>query len=426
MQLIPLMDTQPALTLNFLEGFIKKEEKQFMGVCDVVSIGSCFQPVYSFAHQRIVGYEALARPISKGGQAISPLTLFSSSKTQANTVFMDRLCRAVHVKNFVQQGNQDAWLFLNINPAVMKDGKQFGSFFSEMLEQNHLSPKRIVVEVLENQIANEQLLDESIQYYRELGCLIAIDDFGVGQSNFDRIWRLKPHIIKLDRAVIEQAQSDSAMKRVLPGFVSLIHQAGSLALIEGVETEAQAMIALEADIDFVQGYFFAKPERELLILVKKNNPEITSLFEKMRKQSESEQLSWKLQKRSYTNAFLEACKKIKTEQEVESSLQDFLDLSHVKRAYILDNQGKQEGRNYLPPSTSVHEDMRFSPLHDGSNAIWARRIYYRKAVEEPGHIHISKPYLSITEGELCVTLSMAITTPVGLRVVCGDIEPFWL
>src|SRR5690606_2860583 len=121
---------------------------------------------------------------------ISPLSLFANQKTLSEIVFADRLCRALHVKNFAQQHDNNSWLFLNIHPTVMNQGQLFGSFFADLLEKNNISPNRVVIEILEHQIGNEALLDKSIQYYRSLGCLIAIDDFGVGQSNFDRIWRL--------------------------------------------------------------------------------------------------------------------------------------------------------------------------------------------------------------------------------------------
>lgn len=432
MRLSSIMDAPTALTLEVMEACIQKDETQFTGTLNSLQVRSHFQPIYSLAHKRVVGYEALARPSTANGEMISPLSLFANQKTLSEIVFADRLCRALHVKNFAQQHDNNSWLFLNIHPTVMNQGQLFGSFFADLLEKNNISPNRVVIEILEHQIGNEALLDKSIQYYRSLGCLIAIDDFGVGQSNFDRIWRLSPQIVKLDRMVIEQANESQDVRRVLPGFVNLIHQAGSLVLIEGVETETQAMIALEADIDFVQGYYFARPASE--ILKDKQNDSIADLFQKMRTHGQNEELSRKLKIRPYTSALIEACKKIRVDDSVEISLQDFLNLSAVKRCYVLDEQGKQVGKNYLPDlisrqsygGTLTRDDPRFAPMHDASEAIWSRRLYYRKAVEEPGRVQVSNPYLSITEGSLCVTLSLAITTPQGLRVVCGDIKPFWL
>ena len=429
MRLSSLMDAPTALTLDVIEACIKKDERQFIGTCNTgacnaVQVRSHFQAIYSLAHQRVVGYEALARPAKQNGESISPLTLFSHQNNLSEKVFVDRLCRTLHVKNFVQQHDNNSWLFLNIHPTVMNQGKHFGAFFAEMLKKNNISPNRVVVEVLENQIGNEDLLDKSIQYYRNLGCLIAIDDFGVGQSNFDRIWRLAPQIVKLDRMVIEQVENSQDVRRVLPSFVSLIHQAGSLVLLEGVESEQQAMIALEADIDFVQGYYFARPTQDLLL--QKENEKIGHLFEQMRNIGQKEEYARKQQMRIYISEFLEACKGIKASEPIASSLKAFLDLPAVKRCFVLDEQGKQVGENFLPASKKNQDDPRFTPMHDASDAIWSRRLYYRKALEEPGRIQISKPYLSITEGSLCVTLSIAITTPQGVRVLCGDIKPFWL
>src|SRR5690606_3189599 len=89
--------------------------------------------------------------------------------------------------------------------------------------------------------------------------LVAIDDFGAGESNFERVWRLRPDIVKLDRAMITEAAQNPLVQRILPGIVSLVHEAGALVVMEGIETERQALIALKSDVDFVQGFYFLRP-----------------------------------------------------------------------------------------------------------------------------------------------------------------------
>lgn len=56
-----------------------------------------------------------------------------------------------------------------------------------MLARYDLPPHRVVIELIENEIADEAQFAEAMRYYPERGCLFAIDDFGAGQSNFDRI-----------------------------------------------------------------------------------------------------------------------------------------------------------------------------------------------------------------------------------------------
>jgi EAL domain-containing protein (putative c-di-GMP-specific phosphodiesterase class I) len=94
-------------------------------------------------------------------------------------------------------------------------------------------------------------LKRFISHFRQLGCLIAIDDFGAGHSNFDRIWDLQPDIVKIDRRLIQDAGHSRRVERILTGIVSLLHEAGSLVVVEGVETEDEALVAIAANADMV-------------------------------------------------------------------------------------------------------------------------------------------------------------------------------
>ncbi len=407
------------LTLDYLETFAVPDGNRHVIHCNDLQIGSHFQPVYSLAHQRMVGAEALARPALAARGPISPQALFSSANSLEEIIFLDRLCRMLHVRNFMRQADDNSWLFLNLNPLVTLYGRKFGSFFGQLLERYGIPPHRIVIEILEGQIDDEGLLAESIGYYRDIGCLIAIDDFGVGHSNFDRIWRIAPHIVKFDKTVIEQAANNRSVRRVLPGLVALIHEAGSLALMEGIETEDQALLAMQAGMDFVQGFFFSQPQRNLPGFL--FHSAIGHLFERLRQGNVMEELVSKRKLGLYQQAFFEAIMKVRSGGSLPDVLQPFLALPAVNRCYILDEQGVQVGQNFSAGLVTAEEDPRFAPLSDARNAIWARRHYFQRAIVEPGRIQTSKPYLSIAGGSLCVTLSIAINTADGLRVVCGDI-----
>jgi EAL domain-containing protein (putative c-di-GMP-specific phosphodiesterase class I) len=407
------------LTFDYLASFITPESNRYRAICEQVQMRSHFQPIYSLAHQRVVGYEALVRPSTTDDNPISPLELFAQADGLEQSVFIDRLCRTLHVSNFMQQADDTTWLFLNLNPSVTIHGIQYGAFFSEMLQHYGIPPHRVVIEILEGQISDEDKLAEAIAYYREMGCLIAIDDFGVGQSNFNRIWRLAPHIVKLDKTLIDHAANSSSVRRVLPELVSLIHQAGSLVLIEGVETEQQAMIALQSDIDFVQGYFFARPDKDLPTT--NSIASINQLFTTLHKNYQQEELARKQKLATYSSVFFDAVMKTLDGDAPQQALQVFLDLPAVTCGYVIDEFGSQIGWNFASDNGLPAVDRRFAPLGDTRKANWSRRHYYQQAVSEPGLIQTSKPYLSITTGLMCLTLSVAINTAEGLRVLCGDI-----
>ena len=78
----------------------------------------------------------------------------------------------------------------------------FGIFFSDFLERNGFPDHSVVVEMLEDSTHVESNLSAAAGYYRDPGFLVAIDDFGSGYSNFERIWGIAPDIVKLDCSIL--------------------------------------------------------------------------------------------------------------------------------------------------------------------------------------------------------------------------------
>src|SRR5581483_6826742 len=66
-------------------------------------------------------------------------------------------------------------------------------------------------------------------------------------------------------------------------------------------------------------------------------------------------------------------------------------------------------------------DRRFEPLANAEGANWSRRYYFRRALEHPGRVQVTRPYLSITGVNQCVTVSIATLHSGELRVLCADI-----
>ena len=158
-----------------------------------------FQPIFSLAHRRPVGYEGLIRGTDSNGKAYLATELLAKAPAGVPRMQLDRQCRALHVRNFRRLGDEESWLFLNVDPYIAVQGLRFGSF-AQMLEENGLPAHRVAVELIETPFDDEKRLVAAVEHYRTIGCLIVIDDFGAGYSNFDRIWRMRPDIVKIGRA----------------------------------------------------------------------------------------------------------------------------------------------------------------------------------------------------------------------------------
>ncbi len=383
-------------------------------------IDSHFQPIYSLAHGRVVGWEALMRGVDPSGRAAMPPAILALPRDDRERSLLDCLSRAVHVDNFLGAGRTEGWLLLNVQPETFLQGPWEGTFFEDLFASRQLPHHRVVLEVLEDAIRDRDRIDDAVQFYRNHGCLVAIDDFGAGHSNFDRVWSMRPDLVKLDRQMLLRASQEPRIRRVMPSMVSMLHEAGALVLMEGVETEEQALIALDADVDLAQGYLFGRPAPSPM-----DAPDRTSLFDGLWTRFQTDARSvWMGDRRSiapYQNAIGLAASHIETGISPEAACGRFLTLPRAERCYLLTESGRQTDHRMLAVD-AAGADERFGHLGNAAGANWSRRPYFRRAIEHPGRVQISRPYLSLATAKSCVTLSIQLHSPDGqLLVLCGDV-----
>jgi EAL domain-containing protein (putative c-di-GMP-specific phosphodiesterase class I) len=386
-----------------------------------LKLKTALQPIFSLSHKRVVGYEALIRAFDPDNASVLPLHLFELASSDAENLLLDRLCRYLHISNYSSFHDQLNWLFLNVSPRVVSTGSQADSFFGELLKKTGLPPHRIVMEIVEQPTDDAEKLRETVSYYQQLGCLTAIDDFGAGHSNFERIWNLSPDIVKLDRTLLTRATEDHKARQILNGIVALLHQSGCLVLLEGVETHDQAMISIDAGVDFVQGFYFHKPSILLDQMRSWDFADLDRLLDDYKSRSRvildpAEQLTSFFEK-----DFRRAVNDLRQGEPMNDACSGLLDHQSVSRCYLVDENGVQIRDTLVSDTTTRNLDPRFRPLESTTSADWYRQQYLRQAIARPGTLHVTAPYLCITGAYMCVTLSMGYYEDDRLNVLCCDI-----
>jgi EAL domain-containing protein (putative c-di-GMP-specific phosphodiesterase class I) len=226
-----------------------------------MNLSTHFQAIFSVRRQKCHGFEALVRAVDDGGAV--PWDGLHDRTAQCARVLLDWTCRAMHLRNYAMVDPGDFTLFINVHPeAAVRDAGRPKEFAS-LIRYYGLTPKRVCVEILEAACSSETKLRQAVDGYRELGVSIAMGDFGMGCSNFDRVVALRPDVVKIDRALLAGSVGNERARRMLPGMVALLHEAQTKVAVEGIETRAEAMLALGAKADFLQGFFFARPQAAL-------------------------------------------------------------------------------------------------------------------------------------------------------------------
>lgn len=412
------------LDLRYIRQWTRKDGPYITGSADGNRLHTALQPIYSLTHRRIVGHEALVRVFDGLGNSVSPASLFARKMSNCEMIQLDRMCRWLHLQNFKLIKDPLNWLFVNVSSQALARGLEYGSFFKDAIDAAGIPAHRIVIEVVEHPFENLDRIMSAIRYYKDLGCLIALDDFGAGHSNFDRIWTLKPDIVKLDRSFLTRADNNRDIQNLFPGIVSLLHQAGSLVLMEGIETPAQALIAIESDVDFVQGFYFARPFTDLLSLPP-DFDQFQMLMDRYKNKRDRTDVLFQDKIVKYRTLFINAVGELKKGQVLSNACAKLLDDPMVVRCYHIGTNGIQVGKTLVGKHYVSLTDRRFKPLEDARSADWFRRHYLSRAIAHPGQIQVTRPYLSITGAHMCITLSMKFSHPAGDSVLCCDLMGSW-
>ncbi len=217
--------------------------------------------------------------------------------------------------------------------------------------------------------------------------------------------------------MIVHASTERSVRRVLPSLVSLLHETGSLTLMEGIETEDQALLAMDSGIDFVQGYYFARPA-PLGSLADMRVPPLLAArpSDTALPRQETEAV------RPYLNAFREAAHLMTLNADLPTATRALTALPRTRQCFLLDAQGVQIGPGIPGQIAAANPDPRFRPLQAGSGGVWARRPYFRRALGEPGKHQVSRPYLSMIDARMCVTLSITVDRDGETFVLCADLD----
>lgn len=226
-----------------------------------LELHSHFQPLFDARTLRIYAHEALLRPRRPGhAQFHPPNQAFELIGSASEAIYLDRLCRVLHAMNFVRQPSSGRYLFLNVSAQHLQAvTANHGETFEALLALCGLRPQQVVLEILEAGVKGLEHLESAVQGWRQRGFQIALDDFGSQYSNFDRLWQLTPDIVKLDRQLVHHAQHNPRAAVILPKLVEMVHDLGASVVCEGVETETQHRLCVNAGADVLQGYFYARP-----------------------------------------------------------------------------------------------------------------------------------------------------------------------
>jgi EAL domain-containing protein (putative c-di-GMP-specific phosphodiesterase class I) len=208
-----------------------------------------FQPIVDLAGATIAGYEALARFPGSAG----PDVWFAAAAEAGLAAELEAL--AIHkALAVVPSLPADTFLTVNVSPHLL------GSAPVQDALATRPGLQRVVVGLTEHTPVHDlAALRRQCDELRARGALIALDDAGSGYSGLRQLAALRPQVVKLDRALVSDADTDPvrvALAEMLGEFAGRID---AWLLAEGIETQAELAAFALLGVPLAQGWLLGRP-----------------------------------------------------------------------------------------------------------------------------------------------------------------------
>jgi len=221
-----------------------------------------FQPIVSASDpNQVFAYECLLRGQTREGGVISPYRLFTAARDTGLLKSLDAAARLTAIACFQSShAPAETNVFINVNPRSLDDPCRNLHAAVQAILASGLAPERFVFELVESdQVTDFDNLLQILDFCREAGCRVALDDLGAGYNSLNLLAVMKPDFVKLDMDLIRDVDQDAYKGRVAGKLLELAKELQVKTVAEGVETAGEWQWVVHHGADYAQGYFFAKP-----------------------------------------------------------------------------------------------------------------------------------------------------------------------
>jgi len=218
---------------------------------------SYFQPITNNDTMQIEKYESLVRLIDENGKVLSPFFFLDVAKESGYYLQITQIV----IDNYFEALNKtDKELSLNLSAIDIED-LEIRNKLINMVTGNIHNAHRMVFELLEDEeVKDFEVVKDFISLVKTFGVQIAIDDFGAGVSNFERLLDYQPDILKIDACLIKNIDKDKYSRDVVETLQLFAWKQKIKTVAEFVDSPEVLQTVKDIGINYTQGYLLGKPE----------------------------------------------------------------------------------------------------------------------------------------------------------------------
>jgi len=247
---------------------LETARKRLMAIADEVvaalkdqRLVFAYQPIVDAHTREVRHHECLLRMKREDGSVVAAGAFIPAAEQLGLVRLVDR--RALEMTVEMLHARPQLSLGVNVSGTTAGDPSWLKSFIDHV-RANASVANRMIVELTETAALHH--FEENANFVsqlRELGCRVAIDDFGAGYTSFRNLQMLRVDMVKIDGAYVQGLCSSPDNQIFVRTLVDLAKNFNLKTVAEWVGSEAEADLLESFGVDYFQGFHFGEPKLEL-------------------------------------------------------------------------------------------------------------------------------------------------------------------
>lgn len=243
-----------------------------------------FQPIWNVSKKKFSCAEALVR-LNDPSYGYIPPSLFIPAAERHNLIHkigyfvLEEVCKFISSKEFVHSGLEFIEVNLSTSQCIESD---FVDNILKFINIYGVPASKLRFEIVESSADfNPTTFEKNINALHDFGFKIALDDYGTGYSNINKVLKLPLDVIKLDKVFVDELDNPQ-MWTVIRDTIQMMKKLDKEVFIEGIDKESSAKcfenlivdgIENKFGVDYIQGYYYSSPlpKNEFLKFLKRRN-----------------------------------------------------------------------------------------------------------------------------------------------------------
>jgi diguanylate cyclase (GGDEF)-like protein len=227
-----------------------------------------YQPKYSLKTDRMYGAEALVRWKHPTKGLIAPGRFIPAFEKNGFIKDLDLFMWntvAKQLRAWIDAGLEPTPVSVNIS-RVSLNNKNIVEVISDIVKKNNIPPSLLNLEITESAyMDNPEIMTDLVNDFKKHGFIIMMDDFGSGYSSLNTLKNIPVDILKIDMKFIEGEDKEGKGRIILSSVIRMAGWLGMPVIVEGVEEEYQSNFLRSMGCGYIQGYFYARPMRSVIM-----------------------------------------------------------------------------------------------------------------------------------------------------------------